>query len=162
VPADHYLVATSGGIGLRLANLSVDLETFLSEADLGLRLETRGDAAGGYTALSSAARHYGGDFCEDEPYESWSAQAREEARAGYLRVLRSLARLSAGTGRVDEATGHLLRLLHLDPYDEQCHRDLVELLTRAGRHGEARRAQARYEAAMRELGLTPAGSDTRG
>jgi DNA-binding SARP family transcriptional activator len=65
--------------------------------------------------------------------------------------------LAAEQGAIDEAIGYLLRILARDPYDEQCHRELVELLVAAGRHGEAGRARARYAAAMVEIGLIRVG-----
>jgi len=54
---------------------------------------------------------------------------------------------------VDGRVQYLLRVLDKDPYDEQGHRDLVDALAVAGRHGEARRAYERYVAAMRTLGV---------
>ena len=42
-------------------------------------------------------------------------------------------------------------LLAADPYDEQAHRLLVRMLTRTGRHGEARRAYERWADAMRAI-----------
>ncbi|MFY1634964.1 BTAD domain-containing putative transcriptional regulator [Solwaraspora sp. WMMB335] len=151
-PADHYIVATPGGIGLDPGHVDVDVESFLAAAELGLRMHADGDRTGAYAALRAAERDYLGDFCEEEPYDDWSVPIREEVRGTYLRVLRTLAGIGAEDGRVDEAGGYLLRILHRDPYDEQCHRDLVDLLTAAGRHGEARRAKARYLAAMRDIG----------
>lgn len=154
-PAGHYLVATTGGVRLDLAHLTVDVESFLASAALGLRLYHRDEPAGAYAVLAAAEQGYPGDFCEDDPYQDWSAPTREEARAAYLRVLRALADVTRQLDRVDEAIGYLLRILHLDRYDESGHCELVALLTAAGRHGEARRAQVRYLAAMRELGLPP-------
>jgi DNA-binding SARP family transcriptional activator len=154
-PPDHYLVATSGGIRLDLARVTVDVESFLAGAALGLRLHQRGEHTDAYTVLAAAEQGYTGDFCEDDPYQDWAAPTREEARAAYLRVLRALADVATRLGRIDEAVGHLLRILHLDRYDEPGHRTLVALLTAAGRHGEAHRALVRYQEAMRQLGLPP-------
>jgi DNA-binding SARP family transcriptional activator len=44
-------------------------------------------------------------------------------------------------------------MLDLDPFDERAHELVVKGLDRSGRHGEARNAVRRYEAAMEELGL---------
>lgn len=153
VAADYFVVATSGGVRLDLENLTIDLQMFLAEAALGLRLHHDGEPATAYPALAAAERSYTGDFCEDEPYQDWSAPVREEARAAYLRVLRALAEVTRRLGQVDEAAGHLLRLLRQDRYDEPAHRALITLLTTAGRHGEAGRARARYQEAMGELDL---------
>jgi DNA-binding SARP family transcriptional activator len=42
-------------------------------------------------------------------------------------------------------------MLVADSYDEPAHRALVEVLVRAGRHGEARRAFDRWVGAMRSI-----------
>jgi DNA-binding SARP family transcriptional activator len=76
---------------------------------------------------------------------------REEARAVWLRALRSLADLSRGAGELDQAVASLVRLLAADPYDEPAHRALVAVLVRGGRHGEARRAFDRWAEAMRSI-----------
>jgi DNA-binding SARP family transcriptional activator len=65
--------------------------------------------------------------------------------------VRRLATLLSRAGRGSEAVGILVRLLAVDPYDEQVHRRLVTGLVRAGRHGEARRAFDRWCLAMREI-----------
>ena len=72
----------------------------------------------------------------------------------FLQVARALAQVCRDAGQPDDAGRHLLRLLSFDPYDEPAHRELVELLTANGRHGEAQRARARYVAAMREIGVS--------
>jgi DNA-binding SARP family transcriptional activator len=159
-PTDHYIVAGSGGVRVDLAHLRVDVESYVEEAAYALRCYQRGEPADAHPALAAVASSYTEDFCEDEPYQDWSAQTREEARAVHLRVLRALAATARTLGRTDEAVGWLLRILHHDRYDQGGHRDLVELLVSAGRHGEARRARSRYRAAMDELGVAPV--DDRG
>ena len=64
-----------------------------------------------------------------------------------------LARLARQDGDVDQTVAHLLALLERDPYDEDAHRTLVNALTSAGRHGEARRAKSRYADAMQAIGV---------
>ena len=49
----------------------------------------------------------------------------------------------------------LVRLLGADPYDAPMHRLLVSTLARAGRHGEAQRAFARWAEAMAAIGAPP-------
>jgi DNA-binding SARP family transcriptional activator len=47
-------------------------------------------------------------------------------------------------------------LLGEDRYDEEAHRTLIAVLHRAGRHGQARLAAARYRSAMADIGLPAA------
>lgn len=93
---------------------------------------------------------YRGEALEDES-EEWADTLREEARAAWVRSVRRLATLLAREGRGAEALGIFVRLLAIDPYDEQVHRRLVTSLVRAGRHGEARRALDRWRRAMAEI-----------
>ncbi|WP_319463266.1 bacterial transcriptional activator domain-containing protein [Micromonospora sp. RTP1Z1] len=69
-------------------------------------------------------------------------------------VLRVLAQHAPGT---DQKLVYLMRLVHRDPYDEDAHPELVQVLRAAGRHGEAQRRYRTYAERMRELGITPAG-----
>ena len=90
---------------------------------------------------------YRGEAFEDES-EEWADGLREEVRAAWARSVRRLAILQSREGRGAEALGIFVRLLAVDPYDEQVHRRLVTSLVRAGRHGEARRAFDRWCQAM--------------
>ncbi len=93
---------------------------------------------------------YRGDALDDES-EEWADGLREEVWAAWVGSVRRLATLRSREGHGAEALGILTRLLAVDPYDEQVHRRLVTGLARAGRHGEARRAFARWCDAMREI-----------
>jgi DNA-binding SARP family transcriptional activator len=150
---DHYLLADRSGVALAVHHATVDLEVFLAEAAHGLAGRDSGRTGEARAVLAGAERRYTGEFLEHEPYEDWSVAAREEARATYLRVVRALADLSRRADRVDDAVAFLLKVLDKDPYDEGAHRDLIGTLATAGRHGEARRARARYESAMGEIGV---------
>jgi DNA-binding SARP family transcriptional activator len=46
-----------------------------------------------------------------------------------------------------------LRILELDPYDEDAHLGLVSALVAAGRHGDARRQHRFYATRMEEIGV---------
>jgi two-component SAPR family response regulator len=139
-----------------VTQVAIDLEQFHDEARHGLTLRDRGRGGEARVALAAAERRYAGDFLENEPYEDWSVATREEARATYLRIVRALAELCRQTGLVDDAVHYQLKVLDKDPYDEHVHRELVATLAAAGRHGESRRARARYLAAMRAIGVTGA------
>ena len=149
MPIDNPALYEKIGIGTGLDNLAVDVETFLREATTALALRASGsdDAP---ERLEYAESLYVGDFLEEDPYEDWAVPLREEARAAYLSTARALAENAALTGRHDDATGYLLRILQRDRYDEQANLALVTHLAHAGRHGgrdpergEGRRATRR-------------------
>lgn len=104
--------------------------------------------------LEEAERLYAGDFLEEDRYEDWAVDLREEARANYLAVARVLAERSLETGDHDAAVHCYLRILDHDSWDEQAHLRLVSALERAGRHGEARRRYRAYATRMGELELS--------
>ncbi|MFI6317674.1 tetratricopeptide repeat protein [Nonomuraea sp. NPDC050556] len=141
VRADKYTIQLTG--------LRVDVEEFLSAA--AKALESQDD-----DLLVAAEARYTGNVCEDSPYCDWLEPLREEALAVYQALLRKLAVRAQQVDDHDRAVRYLLRLLERDGFDEVAHLDLVRTLTRARRHGEARRRYRIYVEAMGELGVEPA------
>jgi DNA-binding SARP family transcriptional activator len=139
-----------------IGEVPVDVETFLETAQDGLSRDRAGDTAGAAALLQVAEAGYTGDFLDDEPGEDWAAELREEAHAAYAAVMRALVRIATGTGDADSAVRYLLRILGRDPYDEDAHQRLVDVLVRERRYGEARRRHRLYVARMAELGLEAA------
>jgi len=152
-PADHFLTADQMNVRLNLHRIAVDVETFLAAAQHGLRLFGRGEDTQAHAVLSEAERVFTGEVYADEPYDDWAQTLREEVHATYLHVVRVLVELARRTGGFDDAVRYLLRILAIDQYDEQSHRDLVLVFIDAGRYGEAWRAHGRYVEAMREIGM---------
>jgi DNA-binding SARP family transcriptional activator len=120
-----------------------------------LRLSAQGAADDARIVLEAVEQAYSAEVFADEPYDTWAQPLRDEVRATYMNVLRTLARLARQAGEVDEAATHLRRIVADEPYDEQAHRDLLDTLVEAGRHGEARRAYDRYVEAMTDIGVPP-------
>ena len=149
-----YFVATDGdAVRLVLPHVSVDLEEFLTTAAAAMSA-FRGGRAEAPSLLERAEKMYGGDFVEEDRYEDWAAPMRDEVRAAYSDVLRTLAFYEASLET--PSTRFHLRSLALDPYDEDTHLGLVSILVASGRHGEARRAYRQYVARMREIDVEPA------
>lgn len=154
--SDQFLTASAEVVAVDLANVDVDVETFIADAEAGLALLRQGRTADAVELLALAEAQYTGDVLEGNPYEEWAAPMREEARAIYLRVARALVAATLQDGRVDEGLGYCLRILERDPFDETTHLTVVSTLAAAGRHGEARRHYRRYVQRMQELGIEPA------
>lgn len=177
-PPDHYIVADQHGIRLDLDHVALDADALLTDAAHAAALldPPRGRASPVPPEVPPAAspggslvgpvdpdegrareilRHvdarYRGDAFADDDEHEWSRALREEVRDAWVRSVRRLATLHARRGQGSDAVGLLVRLLTVDPYDEQVHRRLVAALVRAGRHGEARRAFDRWVAAMHEI-----------
>jgi DNA-binding SARP family transcriptional activator len=142
------------GSSVWLDGVDVDVEHFLATAASALDAESRGerDAVG---ELLAAESRYTGAFLEDDPYQDWAADLREDVRATYLAVLRALSRRLRQQGDADRAVRYTLRLLGEDRYDEAAHLDLVTTLFEAGHLGEARRRYELYTREISKLGVTP-------
>src|SRR5262249_13045258 len=147
----HYICADKDA--LTLGQLDVDVLAFLRTAQGGLRLRADDDRDHARIVLAAAHSRYTGDFPEDDPHPDWAIPLREEAPAPHLQVPRAPAELASSRA---DAVGFLLRLLEHDPYDEQAHLHLVNVLAAAGGHGEARRRYRTYLDRMAELGIDPA------
>jgi len=143
---DRYIASGEGAVRLRLEQVDVDVEAFL-------RLAAAAAGTPGTDALSAAEAAYTGDFCEEDRYADWAQALREEARATYVSITRSLAYRHAERDDHEAAVRYLLRLLASEPYDEQAHLALVRELDATGRHGDARRMYRGYAARMAELGV---------
>ena len=156
-PPDRYLVADRARVRLDRATVTVDADEFRAAALPALALARGGDVGGekAIAGLERAAAGYTGDYLEGDD-APWATETRIELRALADQVRRELARLLLDAGRPDAAISWLVSLVADDPYDEASHRTLVGALSRAGRHGEARRRYALYAARMAELGTEPA------
>lgn len=152
---DHFVTGNRQTISLRAANVAIDVEEFLTDAEAGLALRADGHDREANDLLAAAEERYAGDFLE-ELYDDWAFSLRENARSLYVRVSRTLADDAAAAGDHDAASRYLLRVLERDVYDERAHLALVPTLVRAGRHGEARRAYRAYCARMEEIGVEAA------
>jgi DNA-binding SARP family transcriptional activator len=153
-PSDHFLVSSAGAIGLRSANVEVDVETFIERSEQALdSYRNRPDES--LPLLEAAEAAYVGDFLEEDLYEDWATPLREEARAQYLAVVVALAETAEAAGQADATIRYRLRALERDSYDEGAHLGLVAAFLAAGRHGEARRAYREYAARMEEIGVEP-------
>ena len=161
IPPDHYVVADARTIALRLDRVDVDLIEFLRVADRGIDLMAKGDADAAAAPLRRARQIYAGDFLEEDLYEDWAVEAREEARSRLLMILRLLARLAAERGDDESASQYLGQLLEREPYDEDAWLALIAGQLRLRRHGEARRRYAAYARRMGELDVVPVAAGGR-
>jgi DNA-binding SARP family transcriptional activator len=152
------ILADQACVALNSAQVRVDVEQLLTDVADAVHLHDQGEIADARTLLIEAVQSYTDEPFADAPYDDQADALREEGRAAYHHALRLLARLCRDAGEYDQAAGYLRRLLGDDRYDEDAHRSLLAVLVRARRHGQARRAAARYRAAMADLGVHAGGS----
>lgn len=155
LPPDHFVGAADGALRLSLDAVELDVQSFLSTAQAGLRLWKSGVRDEALPLLELAEAAYTGDFLEEDRYEDWAESLRNETRAVYVEILRVLAEAT-------QASKYFLRIIDRDPYDEPAHLGLITALHRARAHGEARRAYRTYVSRMQEIGAEPASFPTYG
>lgn len=155
-PSERFVLAEKTTVALDLTTVDVDVERFLADYEAAGRLSRAGQLDEARTRMHAAEEAYAGDFLEEDAYEDWAIALREEARAAYVTIARSLAEEAMAAGQLDQAARFYLRILERDAYDEQAHLGLVASLAEAGRHGEARRRYGLYASRMDELGIEAA------
>jgi len=117
-------------------------------------------------ALERAAELYGGDLLAgivvNEPsFEEWLRGERQRLREGLMAVLSRLMAVYRQTGDADRAIQIALRLVVLEPLEEDAHRMLMRLYMDKGRRAAAlQQYQSCVEVLQRELGAEPA-AETR-
>jgi WD40 repeat protein/DNA-binding SARP family transcriptional activator/type II secretory pathway predicted ATPase ExeA len=113
--------------------------------------------------VDQAVGLYQGEFLEgfslreSQRFEAWQVQEREHLHRLAVGALHDLLSYDLQTGAYPAGLAHAERLLRLDSLDERATQQMMVLLARSGRRGEA---LAQYEACRRllsdELGIEPA------
>jgi DNA-binding SARP family transcriptional activator/energy-coupling factor transporter ATP-binding protein EcfA2 len=115
-------------------------------------------------AVERAGALYEGDLLlglnlREEAFEEWLAIERERLRQRGIGVLTRLLNLHVAHQRYEAAVDMALRLLTLDPTQEDIHRTLMQLYARQGRRAAAlRQYQVCVDVLQRELGIEPEGA----
>lgn len=124
-----------------------------------LEFERLVDDAG--DGLEHAATLYGGEFLEgldtrQPAFDDWLTAKRQQLRECAVNALSRLLALHTDNGRTERAMDAALRLLALDPLQEDVHRTLMQLYAKQGRHAAAlRQFQICRSLLARELGVQP-------
>ena len=134
------------------------------DVDAFQELEAQGEAA----SLAAAVEMYRGEFLEGlylhgcAEFEIWLVGERERWRQRVARVLGELVTHHSRRGQYPQGLRFAQRLLALEPWREETHRQVMRLLAYSGQRGAA---LAQYETCRRvlteELGVEPAVETTR-
>lgn len=156
---DHLIITPHMVTFDRTSAYWLDVEAFLSLSTRSLPTDL--------PDLHAAAELYRGDFLDGfyvrhaPMFEEWVLGQREGLRGLAGHVLKRLAGYYAGTGELDLAIDYTARLLTLDPWQEEAHRQMMALLARRGARSAA---LAQYETCRRllkeELGVEPMAETT--
>jgi len=148
------LTATDGAVSLNRAEVRVDVEDFLAQANAAFDAYRARDPDA-TARLVAAVAAYTGDFLENDPYQEWASAIAEEVRAAHIALLRALTARLRDAGATDDAVRYTLRVLEQDRYDEEAYRTLIGVLFHAGRLGEAQRHYQNYVRRMTEIDVRP-------
>lgn len=139
----------------------LDVERFATSVGSQLRSET-------LPTVRAALDLYRGDFLEgfyvrDAPdFEQWLLVQRAHYRETVINGLHALAGFYEQSGDLPSAITHTRRLLSLEPWREEAHRQLMTLLARSGQRAAA---LAQFETCRRvleeELAVEPAAETTQ-
>lgn len=117
--------------------------------------------------LETAVALYHGDFLpglqlDDAPdFADWRLLQQETLHQQALHALQSLSASYAAAGDLPRQGDTLRRLLHLHPWQENAHRDLMDVLARSGQRAAALAQYARCRQILAdELGVEPAAETT--
>jgi DNA-binding SARP family transcriptional activator len=150
-----YILSRAGSYRLDLARVELDADDFERHADTGLALGDS-DAASAAEHLGQALRLYTGDFLAELPYAEWAIAERERLRELACAALRTLAGIRSEHEQIDRAAACLERLAAMQPYDEDVHRELMQLDILRGRRSDAVRRYAALRIRMnRAFGQDP-------
>ena len=156
--ADRYLASDRNRARLDPTTVSIDVVEFERIARSALDAARNG-SADAVPLLQAAASLHPAPFLADEGADDWADDTRDELLRLAVEVKRILAARLVEAGETEQAVGWLMAVIADDPYDEPTHHELIRVLARARRHGEARRAQRTYTARMAELEVEPASYD---
>lgn len=160
----HRLVPPHLAIARDAVEFNRESPYWLDLQSLESPVETRGDdpAPGTLEALREKAALYRGDFLagfhvRDAPeFEEWTLGVRERYRRIALDALYRLAAHHSARREHEPAIAYTARLLELEPWQEEAHRQMMRLL---GETGQISAALAQYETCRRvlreEFGLAP-------
>jgi len=142
--------------------VGVDPETCVTDVAEFRRLAGSGNPE----ELRASLALYRGDLLEgmslrEDTFEEWLEPARRGLRRIACQAAESLGSLLAAAGRVEEAMEVLNRRLTMDPACEPVHREMMELMERAGRRSDAlRQYEICTEALERAFGTRPSAETT--
>ena len=131
-----------------------EFEDHRKKAEAALGAENTEEAIEEYRAAVNLV--HGGELLEEEPYEEWAAEARQEWRERHLFVLSGLSECLAQKGSYTEAIGFCERALTIDKFSEELRRRLMLYRYCAGEQALALQTYRDYAKILEEeLGTGP-------
>ena len=134
----------------------VDYEHFLEHFKAARRYELLGKQKSAVREYQMAVALFQQDFLEENRYEEWAEQIRQELKNNLLTLLEQLSRLQFNQQDYESCAAACMKALQVDSCYEDFHRLLMRCYNRQG-HTHLALRQYHYckEALKRELNATP-------
>jgi LuxR family maltose regulon positive regulatory protein len=124
--------------GLYRFNRQLDYWYDVEEFERQLQRGDEGDNEARALAYEQAITLYNGDYLED-CYEDWAQEERERLQQRYLAALSWLGDFRLAQGFPAVALDHYRRILTVDPYREEIHRQMIRCYLQMGDRAAAAR-----------------------
>ncbi|MCB0184188.1 MAG: hypothetical protein KDE31_07990, partial [Caldilineaceae bacterium] len=138
--ADQLLIVTRQSVQFKGESASIDVHRFQTLIDGALA-----DPAAHLDQLAEAVNAYQGELLagfnliDAPPFEEWLLLQREMLHLRALMAFQALVTAYEASGNFSQALAVVNRLLVLDPFREESHRQLMQLLARMGQPVQALR-----------------------
>lgn len=157
-----YVLRSGQGYYFDATSSWIDTEAFRERLTAAIDAEEAGHWALAAETYETAIDFYRGDFLEEDRYEEWSLDVREDLKGQHLRALARLAHCYAQLQEFDRAGEWCERVLALEPTTEPVIRQRMEYAYQAGEQGRALRIYQEGVAALKErLSVDPSEETTR-
>ncbi|MDX1438071.1 MAG: tetratricopeptide repeat protein, partial [Anaerolineales bacterium] len=104
--------------------------------------------------LQQAVALYEGDFLNDV-FSDWAGTRREQLRVQFLAALKDLADLEVEAGHLNKARTCYERIVEINPYHDDAHLAIADLLIQMGRPNAAREYCRKVVSFLHSEGLAP-------
>ena len=145
-----YVLRTGQGYYFDADACWIDTEAFRERLTSAIEAEEDGQWARAAEAYETAIKLYHGDLLEEDGYEEWSIEARDELRGQHLRALARIAHCYAQLHEFDRAGEWCGLALAIDPAAEPVIRQRMEYAYHAGEQGRALQIYEEGAAALEE------------
>ncbi|MCP4117214.1 MAG: transcriptional regulator [Desulfobacteraceae bacterium] len=136
--------------------ISIDAEHF-SDAAVAARAQRHNPDKALETSLL-AQSFYRGPFLEEDRYEEWCIQKREQFAADYLKILKEVAAIYETQEDVENAVLFTKKILETDPFDETAFKKLMTFYGETGRLSKIKETYITYEKMTEQMDC-PVSSD---
>lgn len=111
----------------------IDAEAFVEHLKKGRQFEKQGNQAAAISEYHAAVPLYGGEFLEEERYESWTETHRRNLESSYIQLLEKLYRHYFDKADYDNCISYCNKLLEVDACQEEVHCQIMRCYSRQKR-----------------------------